>query len=104
MSQHIITTKDDATGRTITVRVPGTNGQSLQVEVTNNLLSVHYPMIFSSWGKPVEVPRIVMTRTIPYFIHVEGITASLEAETLYIRLPFNARANGYRRRVNVRQS
>lgn len=99
--QPMITSIDDEHGRTIHVRVPGVSGRSLEVEVNNNLLTVFYPMTFSSWGKPVSVPRIILSRPIPYFVYVEGISAVLHDNTLQIRLPFNARANGYRRRVRI---
>jgi HSP20 family molecular chaperone IbpA len=84
----------------VEVKVPGVEAHKLNIEVNHNRL-----MIFQGVSRGVEVmvpvPRIIFDKPIPYYIDVEKITAEVEDNVLYVKLPFNARANGYHRRIGI---
>jgi HSP20 family molecular chaperone IbpA len=87
----------------IEVKVPGVKEESLKVEIHNNWLTIFQALRISSRDVEVQLPRIVFNKAIPYFIDVEKIEAKFEDEQLIVRLPFNERANGYHRKIGIRQ-
>jgi hypothetical protein len=89
--------------RQIRVRVPGFEPERLKVEIRNNFLMVFYTYMFELAGETVTVPRFVYHKAIPYFIDSQKIHASIEADELVIKLPFNGLANGYHRSISVNQ-
>ena len=89
--------------REVGVSVPGVNNESLQVEIHNNILSIFYLFQMESNKNSIQIPRFVYSKVIPYFIDSENITASVEGNYLWVKLPFNKLANGDHRKITINQ-
>jgi len=88
----------------IKIKVPGVDVNALSIEINNNRLTVFQLMELTTANQPVQVPRIIYSTILPHYINVNGIEASSADNRLIVTLPFNERANGYRRKVNIRNT
>lgn len=89
--------------REIRVRVPGVSEDKFHAEIHNNVLSVFYTVSVVSDDLKMEVPRVVYSKQIPYFVDTEKISASAEDNLFVVVLPFNSMAQGYHRSVSTEQ-
>jgi len=101
VSEPFVSFREQPAGREIHVRVPGIIKEAMQAEINNNELFVYYLIPVSSSGKLIQLPQVVYSLKIPYFIEVNGIKATYEANELVVRLPFNERSNGYSRKIQI---
>lgn len=85
--------------REVRVFVPGISNEGLRVEIHNNYLTVFYLLDIAE----VQVPKVVYSKQIPYFVDAEGIVASFEGKYLLINLPYNPLANGYHRSITINE-
>lgn len=81
------------------VRVPSIDPASIEVEVNNNRLIVHYGVNLTAAGKALRLPYAIYNQALPYYIDISRIYSNIENNTLVITLPFNALANGYHRKI-----
>jgi HSP20 family molecular chaperone IbpA len=103
VSQPIIDLKQHEDYREIKCKVPGVVESVLQVEVINNFLSIYYTQEFLSNETNIEIPKVVYHKAIPYFIDVANISAVVEQGFLCVTLPFNKLANGYHKKISVKE-
>jgi HSP20 family molecular chaperone IbpA len=89
--------------REITVRIPGIDSESIEVEVKDNLVAIYYMMNIQSADKLVKLPYSVYNKKQPYFIDVSNIQAKVKAGELVVKLPFNQLANGYFKKIRTRE-
>ncbi|HMI65579.1 MAG TPA: hypothetical protein VK517_06060 [Cyclobacteriaceae bacterium] len=101
VSEPFISFREQPNGREIHVRVPGIIKEAMQAEINNNELFVYYLIPVSSSGKLIQLPQVVYSQKIPYFIEVNGIKATYEENELVVRLPFNELSNGYNRKIEI---
>lgn len=101
ISEPVLTTRQQAYGREIHVRVPGISKDSMQVEIHNNVLSVFYLIPIDSTGKQINMPVVVYNKTIPYFIDISAIKAVFEENELVVQLPYNELSSGYNRKIQI---
>jgi HSP20 family molecular chaperone IbpA len=101
VSEPLIKLKHLQDRREIRLKVPGVSKENLKVEITNNILSVFYTFHFQSDGLPIELPKVVYNKPIPYFVDANRITASSENGFLIVTLPFNSLAEGFHREVSI---
>jgi HSP20 family molecular chaperone IbpA len=101
VSEPFISFREQANGREIHVRVPGIIKEAMQAEINNNELFVYYLIPVASSGKLIQLPQVVYSQKIPYFIEVNGIKATYEENELVVRLPFNELSNGYNRKIEI---
>jgi HSP20 family molecular chaperone IbpA len=101
VSEPFVSFREEPGGREIRVRVPGVSKELLQVEITNNQLSVYYHIPMETSGKKVFLPKEVTQQTLPYFIEIPGIAATYEENELVVKLPYNQLSNGYNRKVPI---
>lgn len=87
----------------IKIKIPGVNSDVIKVEIHNNWLTIFHMIQLPTGDIPMEIPRMVHSSSIPYFIDVEKIAAHVEQGYLRVSLPFNERANGYHRKVSIKQ-
>lgn len=85
------------------VKVPGVPADSLKIDVVDNMLVISQQLEHpATEQKCAETyPRIVFNKVIPFFVEVENITAVYDHNRLEICLPFNERANGYHRKIEI---
>jgi len=89
--------------REVTVRIPGIDSGSIEVEVNDNLVAIYYTMNIQAVDKLVKLPYSVYNRKQPYFIDVSKIQAQVRAGELVVKLPFNQLANGYHKKIRTRE-
>jgi HSP20 family molecular chaperone IbpA len=102
MSEPMVDLQQHENYREIKCAVPGLQEGELQVEIHNNFLSIYYKFSIESDGKEVQIPRVVYYKPIPYFIDVTKISATTEDRFLHVVLPFNELANGYHKKISVK--
>ncbi|CAN5485158.1 hypothetical protein BH10BAC4_BH10BAC4_16890 [soil metagenome] len=85
----------------ITLRVPGIGPENIKIEINNNQLMIYYLIPMVSQMKPINFPRIVDNKDIPYCVDVHNIVADEEDNALVVTLPFNELANGYHRDISL---
>jgi HSP20 family molecular chaperone IbpA len=102
MSEPIVDLQQHENYREIKCAVPGLQEGALQVEIHNNFLSIYYKLSIESDGKEVQIPRVVYYKPIPYFIDVKKISATTEDRFLHVILPFNELANGYHKKISIK--
>jgi HSP20 family molecular chaperone IbpA len=102
MSEPLVNLQQHTDYREIKCAVPGLQEGALQVEIHNNFLSIYYKLSIESDGKEVQVPRVVYYKPIPYFIDVTKISATVGDRFLHVILPFNELANGYHKKISVK--
>jgi HSP20 family molecular chaperone IbpA len=88
--------------REVRCAVPGVHEGALLVEIHNNFLSIYYMLPIESDGKQVRIPRVAYYKPIPYFIDVAKISATVEDRFLLVKLPFNELANGYHKKISIK--
>jgi HSP20 family molecular chaperone IbpA len=87
--------------REIRVKVPGVKEEHLRAEIHNNVLSVFYTIAIQSAGMRIEVPKVLYSKQIPYFVDADKISASFENDLFRVTLPFNSLAKGYHRNISI---
>jgi hypothetical protein len=92
----------DEFGRELRIRVPGIDKESIHVEVHNNTLSIFYFIPIVANHNMVQMPCLIYNKTIPYFIDTLKIQAHVEEEELIVELPYNESANGYHKKIELR--
>ncbi|HEX5168803.1 MAG TPA: Hsp20/alpha crystallin family protein [Cyclobacteriaceae bacterium] len=93
-----------ANAHQLEIRLPGVDARTLSVEINNGTLNVYHLLEMVAGDQMVRVPRKIFGKPIPHFINVSGIEASVgSGNKLLIQLPFNERANGYRREVRIKE-
>jgi HSP20 family molecular chaperone IbpA len=102
MSEPIVDLQQYDNYREIKCAVPGLREGALQVEIHNNFLSIYYKLSIESDGKEMQIPRVVYYKPIPYFIDVTKISATVEDRFLHVILPFNELANGYHKKISIK--
>lgn len=86
------------------IKVPGVTAKKLSVEINNNTLTIYQLLEMTTVGELIHIPRLIFSQVIPHFINVSAIEASVNSENrLLIRLPFNERANGYQRKIKIKE-
>lgn len=90
--------------REIRVRAPGISPEDIRVEVHNNNLSIFFFINIQSDERLVQLPRFVYNKTVPYYIDISKINASVDGRELVVSLPFNRLANGYHREIKVNKT
>jgi HSP20 family molecular chaperone IbpA len=87
--------------REIQLKVPGVKEENMKVEIHNNMLSVFYNFHLQSDSLPIQVPKVVYNKPVPYFVDAARITATYENGFLIVTLPYNEMAEGYHRKVSI---
>jgi hypothetical protein len=87
----------------VEVKVPGVKPRNLAIEIKHNQLVVWQIIDVKSTDHIVKAPRLIFKNAIPHFINIPGIEARAESDKLLIQLPFNERADGYHRKVRIRE-
>ena len=101
ISEPSLTVQQQVDGRELHVRVPGMEKEVLQAEVHNNTLSVFYLIPITVREKVIQMPQVVYSKTIPYFVDVSGIRAEHEGQELIVHMPFNELSNGYHKKLTL---
>ncbi|HEV8512165.1 MAG TPA: Hsp20/alpha crystallin family protein [Cyclobacteriaceae bacterium] len=101
VSEPQLTLKQFQDHREIQLKVPGVKEENMKVEINNNILSVFYNFHLQSGSFPLQVPKVVYNKPIPYFIDAARITATFEEGFLVVTLPYNEMAEGYHRKVSI---
>src|SRR5437879_507829 len=73
--------------REIRVKVPGVKEENLRAEIHNNILTVFYSFQIQSDSLLIEVPKVLYSKPIPYFVDASKIKASYENDFLTVTLP-----------------
>jgi HSP20 family molecular chaperone IbpA len=103
ISEPYVSFRQHTAGREIHITVPGVGKDAMQVEINNNELSVYYLIPVESSGKLIQMPQVIHRQKVPHFIDANGIKASRTENELVVRLPFNKRANGHNRKIQIDQ-
>lgn len=101
ISEPFLSVQEQTDSRQIRVRVPGFNKHDLQVEITNDTLTVYYNIPVTSSGETLYVPQVIYTQLIPYFIEIPAITVTHEEKDLVVQLPFNSLRDGYNKKIEL---
>lgn len=101
ISEPFLSFVEHTNSRQIRVRVPGFDKYALQVEVNNNTLTVYYYIPVISSGETLQVPQVIHTQLLPYFIEISGITVTHEEQDLVVQLPFNSLHDGYNKKIEL---
>lgn len=102
-AEPVVKLKQHAESREVRVKIPGIDPEKIEVDVSENRVSIFYMMNVASGGKDIAMPYSVYNRQQPYFIDVSKIIARVQDGELVVTLPFNQLANGYHRRVKRRE-
>ena len=101
ISEPNITYHQDEDGREIRLYIPGVDMKTVQVEVHNNNLSIVYFIPVVSAGNTIQMPQLIYSKIVPYFIEIGKIGSHAEEHELVVTLPFNKLANGYHRTITL---
>ena len=101
-SQPIIKLVQNEHYREVSCKVPGLSELDLKVEIHNNFISIYYSQHLESNETGIQIPRVIYYKPIPYFIDMTGISARIEDHFLCVRLPFNEFANGYHKKISIK--
>lgn len=101
VSEPSVSVREEADRHEVRVRVPGIDKENLQAEVHNNELIIFYMIPMESDGKTVQLPQIIYSNAIPYFIEINGIQAHYEGKELVVELPFNEFSSGYNKTIKA---
>lgn len=93
--------QQDNLGRQIRLKVPGIDKETIKVEVHNGTLSIFYFIPVDSNSKLVQMPCLLYSKNIPYYVDATKILAHTEGDHLVVELPFNESANGYHKRIQI---
>lgn len=86
------------------VTVPGLEPDKLMVEVVNNQLLVYYfQSVLNNKDEESEmlIPVNVKTFNLPYFVDEQAIRARYNENHWRIVMPFNDKAQGFRKNVDI---
>lgn len=103
MSEPQVIVNHGLDGREIRMRIPGISRDSLHVEIHNNSLTIYHYTTLLSQDMLIDLPRIVYSKVIPYFIDINKIKAHTEDEDLVVELPYNHLANGFHRDLRIKE-
>lgn len=103
MSEPQFSVQEGDEGREIRAKIPGVNREAVHVEIHNNTLTIYHFTLVQSQDKLIDMPRIVYSKIIPYFVDISRINARSEGEDLVVSLPFNKLAKGYHRNLRIRE-
>jgi hypothetical protein len=103
MSEPQLSVQEGEEAREIRMKIPGINRESVHVEIHNNTLTVYHFTLVQSQDKLIDMPRIVYSKIIPYFVDISKIHARNEMDELVVALPFNKLAKGYHRNLKIRE-
>jgi len=103
MSKPVIKLTRFTNAHQLEIKVPGVDVKKLSIEITNSMLSIYQIMEVPTAGHGISIPRSILNKSIPHFINVNGIEAGVKENKLLIRLPFNERADGYQRKLKIRE-
>lgn len=85
----------------IILRVPGLPLTNIKIEIKNNQLVIYYWLPVLAGGKEIQFTKFLYTNNIPYFVDAKSITATEEADSLVVSLPFNDLSKGYYRDLSI---
>jgi HSP20 family molecular chaperone IbpA len=91
-------------GKEIRLHVPAIEKESMHVEIHNNTLMIYYYIPVPSVDKLIEVPQVVYSKIVPYYIDIGRINAFFDEDQLVVRLPYNKLANGYHRKLRINEN
>ena len=91
----------DTEGRSVRVRVPGIDKETIQVDIHNNQLTIQYYIPVVANGITVNMPQVIYNRSVPYYIDLPKIRTLGEGNELVVKLPYNKLANGYHRSIKM---
>lgn len=91
-------------GKEIRLHVPAIEKESMHVEIHNNTLMIYYYIPVPSVDKLIEVPQVVYSKIVPYYIDIGRINAFFDDDQLVVRLPYNKLANGYHRKLRINEN
>lgn len=100
VTEPYVSTRQEAEGHEVRIRVPGIDKGVLQVEIVNNDLTVYYSLPISSFGKAIPMQKVVYYAPIPHFIELKRIKAVYEENELVVKLPFNKRSNNRKIKID----
>ncbi|WP_133259689.1 Hsp20/alpha crystallin family protein [Pseudochryseolinea flava] len=103
MSEPQMIVNHNHEGREIRMRIPGISRDSLHVEIHNNSLTIYHYTTLLSQDMMIDLPRIVYSKVIPYFIDINKISAHTEDEDLIVELPYNRLSNGFHRDLKIQE-
>lgn len=103
MSEPQLSIQEDEEAREVRMKIPGVNKDAVHVEIHNNTLTVYHFTLVQSQDKLIDMPRIVYSKTIPYFIDISKISARSEMDSLIVSMPFNRMAKGYHRNLRIKE-
>jgi HSP20 family molecular chaperone IbpA len=101
VSEPLVSMREEANRHEVRVRVPGIDKKYLQAEVHDNDLIIFYMIPLESNGKEVQLPQIIYSNAIPYFVKINSIHAHYEDNMLVVELPFNEFSNGYNKKLKA---
>jgi len=87
--------------REIRLYVPGIAIEEVRVEVHNNTLSIFYFIPVTANGEMIQMPQLIYSKVIPYYIDISKINSHGEANELVVMLPYNKLAKGYHRQIKL---
>ncbi len=85
----------------ITLKVPGLPLTNIKIEIKDNQLVIYYWLPVMVGGRAIQFTKFLYTNSIPYFVDAKSITASEEADSLVVSLPFNDLSKGYYRDLSI---
>jgi len=103
MSEPQLATQHGEEAREIRVKIPGIDRDAVHVEIHNNTLTIYHFTTIQSQKSLIDMPRIIYSKAIPYFVDINKIHARNEEENLIVSLPFNRLANGYHRNLRIKE-
>jgi hypothetical protein len=103
MSEPQLSIQEAEEAREIRMKIPGINKDSVHVEIHNNTLTIYHFTLLQSQDKLIDMPRIVYSKIIPYFVDISKIHARNESDELVVALPFNKLAKGYHKNLRIRE-
>jgi len=87
--------------REIRLYIPGITIDEVRVEVHNNTLSIFYFIPVMANGELIQMPQLVYSKVIPYYIDISKISSRGEANEPVVMLPYNKLAKGYHREIKL---
>ena len=91
----------------VKVTAPGVSKESFHVRINNDQLIIYTILgVFSEEESLVKsslnIPSFIKTYPIPYFINTEEINAVSKDGELQVILPFNEKAKGFEKEVDIK--
>jgi hypothetical protein len=86
--------------REIHINVPGVDNELIMIEINKNTLIIFYSIAIVSGNVTIPMPKVIYSKTIPYFVDLANIRAKSKGDGMVVTLPFNKLANGYQQNIN----